>query len=368
MRAAAAPLERPPYDGPRLILVRFGGGVRRRETIAAGSNSYCPYLLQERAPQGTLFSAMQIDTAAPDTGHGQGTLNLLTGTYARYKDVSQQFLGERFEAQSPTLFEYLRQAFEVAPHQALIVNGEDRTQEEFYSFSNHHLFGVEYRSEVLSLYRFKTHLLHRRLQDDRSLPETERDELNRRLAKMESLDYRRADAPSNAAIAKFWDRWRARYGDSGLTCPRGDRLLTELAVTALRELRPKLMMINYNDCDYVHWGNLTHYTQGIAVMDAGLQRLVEAVEGEPEYRDRTVFVVVPDCGRDDSKFSAIPCQHHFNSRSSREIFALLWGPGIERGRVVDRTVEQNQVAATVAAIMGFAAPHAEGAALAEALS
>ena len=42
----------------------------------------------------------------------------------------------------PTIFEYLRRHYDVPEHQALIVNGEDRINEEFYTFSNHHLFGV----------------------------------------------------------------------------------------------------------------------------------------------------------------------------------------------------------------------------------
>ena len=52
-------------------------------------------------------------------------------------------------------------------------------------------------------------------------------------------------------------------------------------------------MVNYNDPDYVHWGYLPHYTRGIAVMDEGLRQIVSTVEADPEYRDNTVFVIVP---------------------------------------------------------------------------
>lgn len=37
------------------------------------------------------------------------------------------------------------------------------------------------------------------------------------------------------------------YGDDGLRNARGDRLLTELAVQALTQLQPRLMMVNYQD-------------------------------------------------------------------------------------------------------------------------
>jgi hypothetical protein len=355
------------YRGPNVIVVRFGGGARRRETIGP-EHTYSPFLCHEFAQRGTLFPKMEIVTAPGiETSHGQGTLYLLTGKYAHYKDFEGQFLGARFEAQVPTLFEYLRRAYAVPEHQTLIVNGEDRTDEEFYSFSNHHLFGVRFRSNVLSLYRFKTYLLKRQIEQG-SWTEKELAQKRRKLAELESLDYRTEGAGQSREIDAFWERWRRYYGETGLVNPRGDRLLTELAVRALSELRPRLMMINYNDCDYVHWGNLTHYTRGVAIMDVGLKRLTATVEADPEYRDNTLFVVVPDCGRDNNRFVAVPCQHHFGSRSSHEIFALFVGPGIPRGRVVDRKVDQISVAATVGQHMGFSTPYAEGPVLAEAIA
>ena len=361
---------RPEYRGPNVVLIRFGGGARRRESVDPDERTYSPYLRNELAPRGVLFSDMRIDTAAHDTGHGHGTLNLLTGVYDRYHDIEGQVLGERFEARVPTLFEYLRREFDVPEHQTLIVNGEDRTQEEFYTFSNHHLFGVNYRSEVLSLFRFKTHLLREQLA---ATAETASPQdaaaMRKQLAEMEALDYRVGPGVRQSTeVEDYWRRWRRHYGESGLTCPRGDRLLTELAVRAIRELRPKLMMVNYNDCDYVHWGNLAHYTTGIAVMDRGIRRLVETVEADDEYRDNTIFVIAPDCGRDDSRLAAVPCQHHFNTPSSREIFAVVFGAGVDRGRVVDSPTEQNQVAATIAQAMGYRATHAEGGPLAEAFA
>ncbi|MBI2193667.1 MAG: hypothetical protein HYU36_16955 [Planctomycetes bacterium] len=351
---------RRPYRGPCAILVRFGGGVRRRETIQDPQKTYSPYLLHELTPRGTLFTRMEIVTReGVVTSHGEGTLNILTGKYDRYEDVSHKLFGERFEAKVPTVFEYLRREYDVPEHQTLIINGEDRIGEEFYTFSNHHLFGVQYRSNVLSLYRFKTYLLRRQIREAKG-PEEGLEEKRRKLHEMENQDPRVAQCGSQSPpMEAFWERWRDHYGETGLVNPRGDELLTELAVRALRELRPRLVMVNYNDCDYVHWGNLYHYTRGISIMDRGLQRLVEAVESDEEYRGRTVFAIVPDCGRDDNRCMAVPCQHHFGSKSSHEIFALFFGPGVPRGRNIDRTVQQIDAAPTVGRLMGFNTPWAE---------
>ena len=348
------------YAGPNVIIVRFGGGVRRRETIDP-QHSYSPFFLHNLAKRGTLYTNMMLSQLEDiETSHGQGTLYILTGKYDRFKDVQGKFLGARFESKVPTLFEYLRRHYNVPEHETLIINGEDRTDEEFYSFSNHHLFGASYRSNVLSLYRFKVYLLRRQLERE-GLTDQARKKKSNELKKLEALDYRVKDPGAQSRkITEFWEGWRQFYGETGFVNPRGDRLLTELAIRALKELRPKLLMVNYNDPDYVHWGNPSHYTRGISIIDKGLQDIVAAVEGDDAYRDNTVFVIVPDCGRDSNRALAVPYQHHFNSRSAHEIFALFFGPGIARGQIVDREVNQISVASTVGRIMNVDTPHTEG--------
>ena len=103
-------------------------------------------------------------------------------------------------------------------------------------------------------------------------------------------------------------------------------------------------------------------------MDDGLRQIVETVEADAEYRGNTVVVVVPDCGRDSNPFADVPCQHHFGSRSAHEIFALFVGPGVPRGTVVDKRVDQSQVAATIGRLMGFQAAFAEQRILEEAIA
>jgi hypothetical protein len=358
---------RPDYTGPNVIIVRFGGGVRRRETIDP-AHTYAPFVRKNLAKNGTLFTRMEIAQIKDiNTSHGEGTLYILTGKYEKFKDVNGRFLGARFEASVPTLFEYLRESFNIPEHQALIVNGEDRTDEEFYSFSNHHLFGANFRSDVLSLYRFKVFLLRQQLASGKFAGK-ELDKKRKELADLESKDHRLTKDRQSPELDGFWNRWRTHYGDSGFRNPRGDRLLTELTLRALKELRPKLLMVNYNDPDYVHWGYLQHYTGGIAVIDDGVRQLVAAIEADAEYRDNTVFVIVPDCGRDSNPLSPVPCQHHFNSRSSHDIWALLVGPGIARGVEVDKVTDQSQIAATIGKLMGFQTKFTEGSVLEEAIA
>ncbi|MGH6816199.1 MAG: hypothetical protein ACREC6_10885 [Hyphomicrobiaceae bacterium] len=353
--AAAAPA----YRGPNVIVVRFGGGVRRAETIAP-KHTYAPYMCNVLAARGVLVRDMTIaQIKGMPTSHAEGTLNLLTGRYRAYRKFARHGIVPLYEPTQPTLFELLHAAFDLAPHEAVLVNGEDRPQEEFLGQGANKHYGVRYRCEVLSLTRFKLYKLQRALAEG-TLSGTDVEKTRRKLEELAQHDLRHGAHGQVPALARFWERWQDRYGSSGLKHPRGDRLLTELALWALKDLRPKLMMINYQDPDYVHWGNASHYTRAIGIIDQGLEQLVAAVDADPAYRDRTVFAIVPDCGRDSNPLMSVPFQHHYNTRSAHEIWALVFGPGISRGKVVAKPTDQTSIAPTVGAIMGFKTPVAEG--------
>lgn len=365
LAADDTPAARKPYEKkPNVILVRFGGGVRRLETISHPDRTCCPFIYHELAGKhGLLYKNMEI-TSGPGiaTSHGQGTLYLITGKYHHYEDISHRPFADRFVPVVPTVFEYLRKEYDIPVHQALIVNGEDRVNEEFYTFSNNHQFGVNYKSTVLSLFRFKAYKLRQELTRT-DLSEKEREHLGKELEKMEARDYRTPETPvATPELDEFWRKWFAYYGNTGMINPRGDRLLTTLSLWALKELRPRLLMINYQDPDYVHWGPAHFYPRAISIIDEGVRELWNAVQADEEYRDNTVFVIVPDCGRDNNLALSVPFQHHFNSKCAHEIFGVVAGPKRyvpQSPRAYTRRTEQTSVTATIGDLMGFATPLAE---------
>src|SRR3989454_7426916 len=87
--------DKPAYRGPNVVIVRFGGGARRREAIVP-ETTYAPFLCHELAKRGTLFPQMEVDSFTPtvgvDTSHGQGTLYIITGKYEKYQDITHKFL------------------------------------------------------------------------------------------------------------------------------------------------------------------------------------------------------------------------------------------------------------------------------------
>ena len=352
------------YRGPNVVLIRFGGGVRRFETIDE-TGTYAPYTRKVLAKRGVLIPDLRIDKLeGGNTSHAEGTLNLLTGRYSAYRDAGSKFLTDRLEPTEPTLFEYLRRAYDIPSHQALLINGEDRPQEEFFTYGIHGHYGIDFRSEMLSLHRFKLYK-YARILEEGGLAEDERLATEKALAELLAKDAREVAPNQSDAIQNFWERWRNHYGNDGFKNPRGDRLLTELSLWAIRYLKPRLMMVNYQDPDYVHWGNASHYTRAIAIIDDGIRQIMDALDHNDHYRNNTIVVITPDCGRDANPLMSVPFQHHFNSRAAHEVWALVVGAGVTKGRVFDRAVDQTAIAATLAETMGIRAERAEGDVLSE---
>ena len=347
------------YRGPNVVLIRFGGGVRRYETIDE-DGTYAPYTRKVLAKRGVLIPNMRIDKLeGGNSSHAEGTLNLLTGRYNAYRDAGSKFLQDRLEPTEPTLFEYLRHSYDIPSHEALLINGEDRPQEEFFTYGIHGHYGIDFRSEMLSLHRFKLYKFARHLEEG-GLAEDARLAAEQQLSELLAKDAREIAPEQSDPIQRFWAKWREHYGDDGFRNPRGDRLLTELALWAIRDLKPRLMMVNYQDPDYVHWGNASHYTRAIAIIDDGIRQVVEALDRDEHYRNNTVIVITPDCGRDANPLMSVPFQHHFNSGEARAVWALVLGRGVRQDRVFDREVDQTAIAATLAEVMGIRAERSEG--------
>lgn len=364
----AAPASGKRYKGPNVIVIRYGGGVRRRETIDP-EHSFSPFLLHRLIPKGTLYSNMSIaDIPENETSHAQGTINIMTGRYLAYNTAESRTPGEALKPTVPTMFEYFRSAYALLPHECLIINGEDQISDDGFHMNLHKNYGVAYRSELLSPNRFQAFMLQLKLEEE-EMDAKKREAL---LKQLEDLKKRTPEflhpQEYHPQIRKFWRKWRAYYGDDNLKQPRGDRQTTELSLWAMRYLRPKLMLVNYQDTDFVHWGVKSHYTRAISVIDQGIQSLVTSVEADPFYKDNTIFVIVPDCGRDDNPLMDVPFQHHFNSPSTREIFALLYGPGIQKNTIIKKPTDQSAIVSTVGALMGFKTKMSEGTALEEALT
>ena len=128
------------------------------------------------------------------------------------------------------------------------------------------------------------------------------------------------------------------------------------------------MFLPLGSTDRARTGRWSAYIAAVRRCDFLLGRLYGALRRSSTYRDRTLLVVVPDHGRCGDGYGTAGFAYCDGAdESTKHVSCVMVGPGVRRGVVVQRRCEQIDVLPTIAALMGFAAPHADGKAIGEVL-
>ncbi len=170
----------------------------------------------------------------------------------------------------------------------------------------------------------------------------------------------------DSADAAFQGRWRptlwvGRQG-RGLGSGYGDDADTRAAaLRILAEQRPRLVLINLKQPDAAgHKGDWDAYQQGIRDGDAFAAELWARLQADPHYQGRTALFVTHDHGRhlDGHKDGFV--SHGDACEGCRRIALLALGPDFKRGVTFDGPAEQVDLPVTLARLLGFPLPQAEG--------
>ncbi len=133
---------------------------------------------------------------------------------------------------------------------------------------------------------------------------------------------------------------------------------------------PRLTLANLKEVDRKgHYGDPGQYEESIAALDDPLVELWDLVEGleDSSMPQNTVFVITSDHGR-HRLASDEPWRNHGDDEAAdREVPLILVGPGVAAGQVVDAPYGLDDVAPTIAALMGIELPWARGLVIEEAL-
>ncbi len=164
----------------------------------------------------------------------------------------------------------------------------------------------------------------------------------------------------------FGSAWRGfQLGDPGNSA---DSVSSRFLHRAMDSLHPRLVMVNLGDID--HYGHIdtlggSMYHQSIVDADSMVYEFYKHIQATPPYsdtfyRDKTVLLITSDHGRHDDAHGGFKAHGNWD-HGCRHIGFLALGPGIAQGRVVtDLARDQIDIVPTVAAILGFPAPFAEG--------
>ena len=125
------------------------------------------------------------------------------------------------------------------------------------------------------------------------------------------------------------------------------------ALEYLKTQKPRVMFLSLGETDeWAHEGRYEQYLLAANRVDAYLKELWETLQSMPEYRDSTALVFSPDHGRGEAPTGWKG--HGQKLPDSKYIWMAFLGPEIkalgERKSIAP--VTQNQIAATIAALLG----------------
>ena len=133
------------------------------------------------------------------------------------------------------------------------------------------------------------------------------------------------------------------------------------AMEHLRKHRPRLLYVAYGETDdFAHDGRYDHYLEAAYRTDTFIADLWDWIQTDPGYRDKTTLVVTTDHGRGEGDDWM---SHGTKIAGADAIWLAVLGPdAAPLGEVkADGRLYQNQVAATVAALLGLDLPTAQSA-------
>jgi len=372
-----ATLPRTAPRGQRIVLVRFGGGVRYQDLFGDHKDCLAPYL-RHLSASGTLYTGLRNSHL---TRHDTATQYLLTARYgSRLTSNAEGSRNLEELGQSPTIFERYRKSHGRPVTKVLAAGVPDHSKAESH--------GEAFRAATFASENTATsppisgdaslgHSAHVAMGNERLLrvlgsippgdtpraPEARRRHL---LAAVRAdLQEVPLDVPELGSSVAAALTGRLMAERPFIAADEADDWLMALTFEALPRLRPDLVMIGFSTPDLAHRGAWRSYQSAVRHIDTQLYRLSRFLSENPYYRDRTTLMVTTDCGR-----GAVHFDEHLeplDEPSHRQSFLLATGVG-QRPLVITEQREQVDVPASIAAMLEFDLEQAEGIPLLEAVS
>ena len=331
--------------GRKTVVVTFGGGARDDETFSQDGQENIPHLLNELAPQGTFFSQV-VNRGI--LGHYVATASLATGVYETFNNFAA------VSPDNPTVFEYFRRDLNRPATDAWVIapsNGFNRIGESARRGYGQGLgAGVILPKRLLAAalsqgtHAQYQHLLRDNYETPLYAPSLEGREIN--------LDQ----------IASILSVSVSDFTAHAQTLSSPDELSVYVAKQLMRQVAPSLLWITLHDIDIAHSGAFSLYLQGIRRSDRLCADIWKTIQSEPEYKDKTTLLILPDFGRDsDMDSGGNGFQHHRTGDPlSRTTWMLALGSGSRQKTIVDRPVESVDLVPTIGALLGFDARFSQG--------
>ena len=339
------------YKTKHVILVAFAGGVRSRETIGEPQN--IPNLMRI-AEQGVICPNVNV----MNNGHFGATMSIFTGNY-EYRGIRENERGD-----NPTVFEYCRKDLDLASN-TVWLSTTGGAQQRNLVYSGHKDYGEKYGANLIDSDGVLSPEFRKVIATfgKPSIPGKTEEEAVKRLRESMEKAPKTAGMTNDPATADRLQRYildELQGRTSRITGPgAGDARALSVAVSMLRLFRPRLMGVVLQNADIAH-GSYNAYVNVIKRADEQLGRLWDSIQDDPELRDSTTIMVLPEFGRDRNLNQRNGLDHGDNTPELRKVAMIGAGPDFKTGRTVSKNFKSIDICPTACALLGAKSEHASG--------
>lgn len=345
-----AGLLRPPPRTEHVVVVAFAGGVRSKEVLETPANA--PNL-HRIASAGVAFSQVRCQ----NVGHYGAALSIFTG------NVEVMGIRDNQRGLNPTLFEHLRKDAGFAAGDVWLSTAGG-VQGRLFACSEHPDYGAGFAAQVLDGDGIFNVEFQQVLQAfGRPRPDSPADAamLDRLAGALDpgaltALTAGQAPDPQQVRRVEKFILDELTGSTARVTGPgAGDAKAIRVGLNLLRVFKPRLLGITLQNADIAH-GSYNGYVEVIRRNDQELGRLWDAVQQDPDLKDRTAILVLPEFGRDKDLNERNGLDHGDSSDELRKVFLVAAGPDFKRGKVVRSEIQTHDVAPTVLSLFGQGPP------------
>jgi len=330
----------------KLIVALFGGGTRCSETIDDPEHRYIPRLWNEMVPCGALFTNMRVEHRVV---HPNSAGSIVTGHW-EWDDLDWSR-----PVAHPTLFEIYRKvrgAGDAAAWAFVYASILAKAGESLAPG-----YGPDYAANVVeppTIPRSTAEQMDRVMRgasaSGREEVELEAAQACAQLARQTSRIVMRGlrSPPAREFLQGQYEAWKSSAGTTS-----HDAFLCDLATACMRRFAPPVMLVAFGEIDCAHYGSWSRYVEAIARTDELTWRLWRQSQELPDYRGRTLMLILPDHGRELDEPGHSGFIHHSNfytdegaDEGCRRVWMLALGPQVKPGGRIERPIPITSVAAT----------------------
>lgn len=335
--------------GHKVILVVIGG-VRRSDTFAHEGLENIPHLAYDLMPRSLFYNHARNEGV---TAHFNAISSILTGNWQRVDDWG------KLAPTTPTLFEQFRKSRKADRSDTWVVASNKALTSQIGASSDT-TFGPMFGANVVFPKQLMLMAVVDAMRGGRTANMADREKIEYELEtamegnNYEGLGWNVFDAADHLdpRVRDTIKQAVANFVHSGGPTS-GDELTFLMTREIMRKFAPRVLVVAFSDVEAAHFGSYSLHLAGIRTADRLIHQLWQEVQANPEFRDKTTLVVLPEFGRDpDGSSTNGFFNHRADSDSTRDTWMMVLGSAVDRPDVIERPIRHVDVCPTLTEILG----------------